>query len=172
MSENSLQYDKIITIDSYVEREYKKWEELYVISYEEEYNIKLLLQLRYEIFHTKPEHTKTKLDLIEMAQRIQSRLKLHKRQPEDKDNKNFSLLIVSNVYNNSILDLFKMLLGSKNLKTIKGHRNYGEIETYDGITIFITPKTDMIRGKKVDYYLNLTGDMEYENKVLEKMLKH
>jgi len=69
-------FDNLGTVSEYIEREYKKWDEKYTIPFDDEFNIRLLIQLRYDILTTKPEHTKTKLELIEMTNRIQSRLKL------------------------------------------------------------------------------------------------
>jgi len=76
MSENNVQYDNFPSVNKYVEEQFKQWQEIYDISYEDVFNVKLLLQLRYDILHTKPEYTKTKLELIEMSNRIQSRLRL------------------------------------------------------------------------------------------------
>lgn len=78
MSENDVKYETYdkIHMAEYVNTEYQKWQEKYDILYEDEFNIRLLLQLRYDILTTKPEHTKTKLELIEMVNKIQSRLRL------------------------------------------------------------------------------------------------
>lgn len=76
MSENDVSYDQIAPVMEYVEKEYKKWEEQYDIPFEDEFNIRLLFQLRYDILHTKPEHTKTKKELIEAAHRIQQCLRI------------------------------------------------------------------------------------------------
>lgn len=87
--DNSLQYENLGTVMDYIYKEYKKWEEKYIIPEEEEFNVKLLLQLRFDILTTKPEHTKTKFDLIEMAGRIQSRLRL-----KEKPKRDFSVSII------------------------------------------------------------------------------
>lgn len=94
MSErNSVEYENMNSVLNYVSKEYEKWQEKYEIPYEDEFNIKLLLQLRFDILHTKPELTKTKIDLIEMAQRIQSRLRLKEK------TKTYNIMYVDYLYN-------------------------------------------------------------------------
>lgn len=81
MSESSLKYDvgdKLSMIE-YVNGEYEKWQEIYEIPFKDEFNVRLLLQVRWDILHTQPEHTKTKLDLIRMAEDLRRSMRLEKK---------------------------------------------------------------------------------------------
>lgn len=81
MSENSIQYnlDDKKSVSEYVNTEYQKWQEIYDIPLECEFNVRLLLQVRWDILHTQPEHTKTKLDLIKIAEDLQKSLTLKRK---------------------------------------------------------------------------------------------
>ena len=81
MSESSLKYDvgdKLSMIE-YVNGEYEKWQEIYEIPFKDEFNVRLLLQVRWDILHTQPEHTKTKLDLIRMAEDLRRSMRIEKK---------------------------------------------------------------------------------------------
>lgn len=62
--------------EAYVEREYKKWEEQFVIPFEQEFNIKALLGLRHQFNNTSDEHIKTKVDLLHAMKRLQEDMNL------------------------------------------------------------------------------------------------
>ena len=94
MSENNLNYENPSSMKDYVDNQYKEWQEKYDIPYEDEFNVKLLLQLRYDILTTKPEYTKTKLELIAMANSIQSRLRLKEN---SKDTNNYRITSIKNM---------------------------------------------------------------------------
>jgi hypothetical protein len=162
-----------------VESEFKKWQERYDIPYDEEYNVKLLLQIRDEIDSTPMEHVKTKRDLNDMADRIYYHLRLKPREPEEPEREyDYTLLIIGN--NNQIHNVYQILRLIIDDKCIKNVKNgmytlgqyYFTIELYNGVKIIGKSKTEeLIQGYLVDYYLNLTGDQQFEEEVLKPMLK-
>jgi len=83
MNNDNLIYDDLVAVWDYVNKHYEKWEELYEIPFDKQFDVFLLLQLRYDIIRTKPEHTKTKLDLIKMATEIQKSLKLKRKKQKE-----------------------------------------------------------------------------------------
>lgn len=60
----------------WVESEYKKWEEMYEILFEDEFNVKALLSLRHQFSATPDDHTKTKVDLLHAMKGLQRDLGL------------------------------------------------------------------------------------------------
>lgn len=176
MSENSIQYENLENVSDYVEKNYKIWEEAFYIPYEEEFNIKLLLQLRYDILTTKPEYTRTKFDLIEMSNRIQSRLKLKSKQKEEKSKHNYIILIIGNIHQ---LDLFikliEMIANKDEYKQYNERKCNGtpiyEIEFFNGVRMIFRSKDTIIKNLIIDNYINLTGDFEFEQNILKPMLE-
>jgi hypothetical protein len=70
-----------------VEREFSEWKEKYEIPFNQEFNVKMLLNLREAIDETPNEHIRNKRDLIHTAMDIEQRLHLTSKE-EIKENAN------------------------------------------------------------------------------------
>jgi len=149
---------------NYINKEYKIWEEKYQIPYEDEFNIKLLLQLRYDILHTKPELTKTKIDLIEMAQRIQSRLRLKEKQKTP--NYNYTIMVIGDKLQLVVIKKLIEMISRENILD-KNH-----VKLTNGISLYFMPKDEnKIREYKFNDYIDLTNDKQFQNNVLKMILR-
>lgn len=153
-----------------VEREFKEWKERYYIPYNQEFNVKMLLKIREEIEEIPTEHVRTRKDLIDMADRLHSRMRLNLKLPEKQYD--YKLLIIGD--NNqlcNLYDFFRMIIKDKDIKNIFSYNNFN-IELLNGITILGRCKNEnQIYGHKIDSYLNLTGDKKFEEEILKPMLK-
>jgi hypothetical protein len=63
----------------YVEREFKKWSEEYVIPFDQEFEVKALLDLQWQFANTADDYIKSKTDIIVAIQRLKQGLKLKSR---------------------------------------------------------------------------------------------
>jgi hypothetical protein len=157
------------------EREFKEWKERYEIPFDQEFNVKQLLQIREEIEETPTEHVRTRKDLIDIADRIQYHMRLNPKLPEKQYD--YKLLVVGNnsqLYN--LYEFFRMILNEKDIKSIfsgaKVESYKFSIELHNGVTIIGRYKNaEQIYGYKIDNYINLSGDKEFEENVLKPMLK-
>ena len=60
--------------NKYIEENYKLWEKKYDIKFEDEFNVKLLLGLRYDILNTPVQHVLQKQGLLSMLNNIRCNL--------------------------------------------------------------------------------------------------
>jgi hypothetical protein len=78
------------TRKEYIESEFKKWEEVYEIEFNQEFEIKALLDLQYQFSSTPREHVKTIGDLIHTMNQIKRNLNLKPKKNEETYSSHFS----------------------------------------------------------------------------------
>lgn len=157
-----------------VEREFKEWQERYEIPYTEEFNVKQLLKIREEIEETPTEHVRTRKDLIDMADKLYNHMRFNPKLPEKQYD--YKLLIVGNENQlHAIYDLLRILIREKDIKSIfdgtRSEIHKFSIELYNGVTIMGRYKDEkQFRGYPINAYINLTGDIEFEENILKPIL--
>jgi hypothetical protein len=155
----------------YIDENLELWKENYNIPLDQEFNLKALFGLQYDFMTTPSEHVKAKKDLIEAMQLIQKNLNLTKKKKLS-DNEKVNLLIVveNEAQLQSVSELIELMLGSSIEKYYK-YKTYTSFVN-DSVKVDIYTKSTSLLGKRCHVYWNLTGDIEFENKVLKPLLKH
>lgn len=150
----------------YMEEEFKQWKENYNIPFEKEFDVKALLSLQYDFITLPEDYVKTKKDLIEAMQLIKKNLNLTKKKKLS-DNEKINLLIVvkNEAQLQNVSELIELMLGSSIEKYYK-NKTYTSFVS-DSVKVDIYTKSTNFLGKRCHVYWNLTGDIEFENKVLK-----
>lgn len=60
--------------ERYVQDQFEKWSESFIIPYQDEYELKKYFELQWQYENTNSEHVKTKRELIDMMYRLKSQL--------------------------------------------------------------------------------------------------
>lgn len=153
----------------YMEKELEKWKENYNIPFEKEFDVKALLSLQYDFITLPEDYVKSKKDLIEAMQMIQKNLNLTKKKKLSENEKIRLLIVVeSEAQLQNVSELIELILGSSIEKYYK-HKTYAFFIN-DSVKVDICTKSINLHGKRCHSYWNLTGDLEFENKVLKPML--
>lgn len=152
----------------WVESEFKKWKERYEIPFEKEFNVKALLELKYQYYNTDDNHVKTKADLIHTIVKLQNDLNLKmKRKASENPVK---LLFVAN-NSQQARSLFEFLINVIDRENIvKVFYNDRRITTKDYDIRIATKDHPANRGIRCHDYFNLTGDKEFEEQYLKNTL--
>ncbi|MFK3936526.1 hypothetical protein ACI2JA_03290 [Alkalihalobacillus sp. NPDC078783] len=87
-----------------VESEYKKWEERFVIPFDKEFTVKTLIDLQDQFNNVPLNHTKEKMDLLQMIQRLQSNVNLKEKSKSEVSSSNKVLVVAKEWFT---LDEFK-----------------------------------------------------------------
>lgn len=147
--------------EQWVESEFKKWEEEFIVPFELEFNVKALLDMRYLFLTTPSEHTRTKIDLLRAMEHLQDSFMGRLKKKTKYEMKPEVLIAVNNKFQKQeISDLFERILGEAVIKANK----LGDSDKYEtsSVKITIKPKTSDFKGYRFNSYLNLTGDTEFE----------
>lgn len=156
-----------VSRESYMESEFKKWQEKFEIPFEKEFDVKALLSLQYQFMVTPDEHIKSKKDLIDAIHRLQYNLKLEPVTNPDE----FKILAIVNNQSQkgSLFEMFKKLLGDKIIESSIKTNSPGELRTKlrtkDCEISILTcshNNIDHLRGRKADYILNMTGSRDVD----------
>lgn len=148
----------------------KNYNEKFEFNEVEKYYLEKYCELQEQYDNTSNEHVKTKKELLDMM------IKLHReiRWKVKTEYHDYKILVVGNDYFE--LDKFKRFL-KDNLSNIDNSRiknlDDPDIETKNGKQFYFYLKS--LRGVspqfKVNEYINLTGDKEFEENVLKKLIK-
>lgn len=68
-----------VSRESYIESEYKKWEEKFEIPFEVEFNVKALLSLQHQFMNLPDDHVKAKAEIMRTISDIQRTLNLKRK---------------------------------------------------------------------------------------------
>jgi hypothetical protein len=151
----------------YVEREFQKWSEIYEIPFDQEFEVKALLELQGQYNEIPDKHIRTKTDILNAIHGIKGRLRLKKKVNLSNEEK-LKVLVVVDHYSKikEIVNIFARIINNEWIDYVKMYQGEATIQTKDAVIEF-RPKNEMqIRGLKYDIYLNLTGDKQFENEVL------
>jgi uncharacterized protein YfbU (UPF0304 family) len=139
---------------SYIEREYKKWEEKFEIPFELEFNVKALLSLQHQFMELPEEHVKTKADVMSTITRLQRDLNLKpKRKLQDNEKREY-LFIVENAIQK--LNIEELLINSSKVEQVLS-RAYSTKITTDEFKIHIKMQDEHsgLRGLRADTVLKI-----------------
>lgn len=159
----------------YVENKFKEWKEKYDVPDYYDFELRAMFALEKQFMVTPDEHVKKKYDLMKMISDIKRNMGISwlKNCTKNKGN----ILIIINHEDSTIVDLFQNIIGS-NLKKKEKRYSLNILDYYfkfycKNCTItFMTKKAVQTkRGFKFDNYLNLTGDIKFENEYLKSMIK-
>lgn len=152
----------------YIESELKKYNEVYEIGFQEEFDLKAMLDLQYQYIITPKEKIKTIGAIIHTKNQIMKNLNLKPRTKTEK----FKVLVIVNDERKqvNISNMFHKMILSKDItddiKTFStGRLNIPDIHTKDFDIIFIKHKEGSLsyRGLRADYILNFTGRKEIDD---------
>jgi hypothetical protein len=155
-----------MTKEKYIQEKFNEWEKYYEIPFEKEFYVKALLGLQYDFEALPEDYVKAKKDLIEAMQMIQGNLNLTKKKKIN-DNEKISLLIVvkNEAQLQDVSELIELMLGS-NIEKYYKYKTHTSFVS-DSMKVDIYTKSTNLLGKRCHVYWNLTGDIEFENKVLK-----
>lgn len=100
-----------------VESEYKKWEERFVIPFDKEFTVKTLIDLQDQFNHVPLNHTKEKMDLLHMIQRLEGSLNLKENTNGVKTKTNILFIAKEKHTLDDLQSLFKPLMGVRNVSS-------------------------------------------------------
>lgn len=146
------------TRKEFIESEYKKWEERYEINFEQEFDLKAMIELQYQFEITPKEHIKTIGDIVHTKNQIMKNLNLKKKPFKKKDGSKYKILLLSDNIDSRdhLSDLFKLLL-NKDVITFKQSLNSTELLTNDFQLSIVNPLSDLSRGKSGDLVVDLSS---------------
>lgn len=154
---------------------FKELDDKYIIPDNFKFLVKAMCDLEEQFDNTESKNVKTKNDILNMIVNIQKSLPdfRYKNNGYNK-NKMYDVLIYGE--KNKLIQLFHFLNSILNMLHVKLHSynntNCSEIHTDFMNIIFLYDKNEhSCRGKRIDAYVNLTNDYEFENTVLKPMLK-
>lgn len=154
--------------EKYIKEKFNEWKEYYVIPFNKEFYVKVLLGLQYDFNVLPDEHIKAKKDLLDAMYLIQRNINLT---PKKKLEKPKRLIIVVNDSSHlkEVFEIIELMLGI-NVKFVRNSGTNVYFKT-DDLEIGIFIKSENLRGTRCDIYWNLTGDSKFENEVLRPMIK-
>ena len=157
--------------NEYVEQKYNKWKEKYDIPDYEEFMLKSMFDLEHQYNNTPDEHIKTKSDILRTINDIKKdcNFKYSKSQKIENIDKNIILIVTDND-DRYLREIFYDMLG-KEVINYKNVRNNSVIITNKYIIKFKEKDSDNLRGMRCNYFLNLTGDKEFESQVLIPLVR-
>ena len=162
--------------NDYVVNKFGEWKNRYDIPDHEDFNLKMLFSLEKQYIDTPEEHIKTKRDILSMINSIKNRMSYKyfdekTEKTEDIKNKDKKIiLVVTEDDDKNLREIFYNMLGKEVINYINV-RNNSVINTNKYIIKFKEKNSNNLRGMRCDYFLNLTGDKEFENEVLRPMVR-
>ncbi|MEI2465159.1 hypothetical protein [Niallia taxi] len=155
---NSLQ--KELNKERYIDNELKKWEEKFIIPFEQEFEVAALIGLQYQYNSTQDDHIKTKTDIIQAMSKLKSDLNLKRRTVlEDKDKPVTMFIGETKAVVSELTDLISKTLGEKRVHVFKyPNKNYISTDT-DRISIYLDDSNEL-RGKSADVVYRVKEDRE------------
>jgi hypothetical protein len=138
--------------ESYVESEYKKWEDKFEIPFEQEFNVKALLSLQYQFLNLPDEHIKTKADIVATISRINKDLNLHRKVKLNDNEKRALLFVTSNKGQREILeDLLSSSIPNEEIENVLSTNGHMRMKTDKYIiNIYENGNSQMLRGLRAD----------------------
>lgn len=92
--------------ESYIESEYKKWEERFEIPFQQEFNVKALLSLQYQFMSLPEDHTKAKADVIKTISDLNRNLNLKPKRKLSNNEKRKIMFVVDSSHQLSMFNAF------------------------------------------------------------------
>lgn len=153
-----------ITRKEYIESELAKWKEKYEIGFQDEFDLKAMLELQYQFTITPPEHVKTLGDIIHTKNQIMRNLNL--KPAVSKENFEVLVFVNNNLQKAQVHDLFSRLLSGKliedELQVAMSGKVKGVLKSSNFNIRVETDSLNYYRGMRADYILNLTGNKEID----------
>jgi hypothetical protein len=158
-----MKMEKQLTRKEYIESELGKWKEVYEINFQDEFDLKAMLDLQYQYMITPTEHIKTIGDIIHTKNQIMKNLNLKQKRNVSMTNEKMDFLII--VKNDvQMIDLETLLLESVDKKIIeKKYKSSGSTEIVtDKYRIKIKKYNEnLLRGTRADIALKVDNAKEY-----------
>lgn len=107
-----------------IESEYKKWEEKYHIPFDQEFEIRTIIDLEDEFKSITPEHTKRRDDVIKMISHLKGRLNLKENSDSQK-----AMVMVSGLSGSELTLINKKIQDSRLLSIINKINEFSNITT-------------------------------------------
>lgn len=139
-----------LTRKEYIEREFSKWQNNYEIGFEQEFDIKALLNLQYQFMITPNEHTKAQGDIIHTINQIRRNMNLKTKINHDKQLK---VIVLTDDYGVKS-DMYNLFYNLLQPHTITGNEHGRKLITKD-FEVTFTSNPDLVRGMKSDYTIDL-----------------
>ena len=155
---NSIQ--KELNKEKYISNELNKWEEKFIIPFEQEFEVAALIGLQYQYNSTQDDHIKTKTDIIQAMSKLKSDLNLKRRTVlEDKDKTEIMFLAENKATVSSLSEIISKNLGVNVLECLKSpKRSY--ITTDTGKISIMLNDADELRGKSAHVVYRVIEDRE------------
>ncbi|MEH7116090.1 hypothetical protein V7128_01525 [Neobacillus vireti] len=136
--------------ESYIESEYKKWEEKFEIPFEQEFNIKAMLSLQHQFLTLPDDHVKAKADVMSTINSISKNLNLKKKKKLS-DSEKYSIMFVvdDKLQKDRLEDLFTLSVSESQIENVHSSNNQTRIKT-DLYQINIVVNGDILRGQRAD----------------------
>jgi hypothetical protein len=136
--------------ESFIESEYKKWEDKFEIPFEKEFDVRALLSLQHQFLSLPDEHVKTKADIIITISRLTERLNLKKKNIlKDEDKLKVIFVVDDEVNKKELSDILTKVTGVNDNDTFNTPSSVN-IKT-DQFNIKIVLNNDHLRGQRADF---------------------
>lgn len=142
------------TRKEYIESELNKWNEQYVIGFEQEFEIKAMLNMQYQFMITHHDHVKTQGDIIHNINQIKRNLDLKKKVKLSDNEKREYLFVVENAIQK--LNMEELFINSSKVENLTSRPLSTKIVTNE-FKIHIKVKGDLegLRGLRADAILKV-----------------
>jgi hypothetical protein len=151
-----------VSRESYIESEFKKWEETFEIPFEQEFNLKALLALQHQFLTLPDEHIKTKADVMGTISRISKDLNL-KRKRKLSDSEKYSIMFVvdDKLQKDRLEDLFTLSISENNLESVHSSNNQTKIKTDLHQINIVVNGENRLRGQRADSVFKLENGSKF-----------
>jgi hypothetical protein len=142
------------TRKEYIESEYKKWEEKFEIRFQDEFNLKAMIELQYQFEITPKEHIKTIGDIVHTKNQIMKNLNLKpKVRLSDSQKREYLFIAESTTQKMNIEELFLRHPSVENVFT----KTYSTRVTTNEFKVHIVMDNgnDSLRGLRADAVFKL-----------------
>jgi hypothetical protein len=146
-----------LTRESYIESEYKKWEEKFEIPFEKEFDVRALLSLQHQFLTLPDEHIKTKADVISTLNKLNERLSLKEKKTFKFCDRKSILFIVEDSFHMKDLEQFlTSTIGNKKIDNTFNSTFHTKIKTEEFDIRISLDNSNTLRGQRADFVYKLT----------------
>lgn len=142
--------------ESYIESEYKKWEERFEIPFQQEFNVKALLSLQHQFLSLPEDHTKAKADVIKTINDLQRNLDLKPKRKLSDNEKRKIMFVVDSSHQLSMFNAFlDAIIPRENKEQFLSTTGLTKIYT-DTYEIKVVKNSSLnLRGQRADVVFNV-----------------